>query len=164
MIPAAIGKLGDGHYQVVWNFSPGQVVGTFDVAAGSLVTATSTPNGSSVSGFWYDPVYSGSGFNFGFSSNGLLGTYFGWDAQGNRLWLTTDIGPRLLTLGVPIVFNMTYTTGGSFGMPQHNVAQWGSLVVNFSSCRAATASLSGVDGIQNFSLVQLSGIVGLPGC
>ena len=166
MLPASLGKLADGHYTVTWTYSPGQITGAFDVVQGSLVTSNGAtfPHPSAISGLWYDPAYTGSGFNFQLSYQGLLVTYYGWDAAGNRLWLTSDIGPSSLAVDGPVVLNMTYTTGGVFGNPQHNLAQWGQLIVKFSSCQAARITLSGKDGMLNSSPVLLAGIVGLPGC
>jgi hypothetical protein len=162
-LKAQLGKLADGTYTVVWNFfSPQEadVTGTFAVVSGSL----SSIFPSTVTGFWYDPVFSGSGFNFQMSPFGLLVTYYGWDATGNRLWLTSDFGPSSLIPNAPITLKMTYTTGGTFGNPQHHSAQWGTLTLNFASCRAATASLSGNDGTVALNLVALVGVPGLPGC
>ena len=165
MIPVSLGKLLDGHYVVVWSFYPGQISGTFDVATGSLMTMNeSITNPSGVSGQWYDPVYSGSGFGFQMLESGLLVTYFGWDAAGNRLWLVSDIGPKVLEWNTPVVLNMNYTVGGIFNVPQHNVVQWGSLTLKFSTCEAATASLVGKDGEQDLSLRLLAGIAGQPVC
>jgi hypothetical protein len=162
-IKAQLGKLPDGTYTVVWNFfSPQEadVVGTFAVVSGKL----SSIFPSTVTGFWYDPTYSGSGFNFQMSPLGLLVTYYGWDATGNRLWLTSEIGPSSLIPNTPIALKMTYTTGGTFTDPQHNSAPWGTLTLNFASCQAAKATLSGNDGTIAMNLVILVGVPGLPGC
>jgi len=165
MIPVSLGKLLDGHYVVVWSFYPGQISGTFEVASGSLVTMNqSITNPSGVSGLWYDPVYSGSGFTFQMLESGIQVTYLGWDAAGNRLWLVSDIGPKVLEWNTPVVINMNSTVGGVFNNPQHNVVQWGSLTLNFSTCEAATASLVGKDGVQDLSLRLLAGIAGQSGC
>lgn len=168
LLPASLGKLSDGHYTVVWSFNPnlGQTTGAFDIAQNSLVVANcgSLPHPSAISGSWYDPGYSGSGFSFQMSGSGLFVTYYGWDATGNHLWLVSDAGPTSLAINTPIVLNMSYATGGTFDRPQHNLARWGLLVVNFTSCQAATARLSGRSGNQNLSLTQLIGIAGLPGC
>lgn len=165
LLPAPLGKLSDGHYSVVWNYSPGTVAGAFDVASGSLVPAgVALTNSSAVSGVWYDPLLVGSGMNLQMSGSGLLVTYFGWDSNGSRMWLTSDIGPKTIYPNTPIVLNMSYTTGGTFSLPKHNLAQWGTLTMSFSSCQSATASLWGIDGQQNMTPVQLAGIAGLPGC
>ena len=159
-VKAPLGKLGDGTYTVVWNYYPKQTKGTFAVVGGALRSIYPT----SVSGLWYDPAASGSGFNFEMDANWLLVTYFGWDAAGHRLWLTSDFGPYSLIPNTPITLNMSYTTGGTFSNPQHNVVPWGTLVLNFSSCRSASATLSGKDGTVNLNLTHLTFVGGAPLC
>jgi hypothetical protein len=132
------------------------------------VSASQDPAGSAAiaaySGLWYDPAYSGSGFNIITSGQGLLVTYYGWDAAGQRMWLTSEIGPATITNNTPITLKMSYTTGGKFSNPQHNSADWGSLTLNFTSCRAATATLTGTDGTVALKLSQLAGVIGNVGC
>jgi hypothetical protein len=119
---------------------------------------------SSYSGLWYDPSFTGSGFNFINAGVGFLVTYYGWDAAGQRMWLTSEIGPPTVTNGTAITLKMSYTTGGTFNNPQNNHADWGTLTLIFSSCHAATATLSGPDGTQNLKLSQLASVVANPGC
>lgn len=162
-LKATLGKLADGTYKVVWNFfspTPLQATASFAIVSGSLKSIFP----SAVTGFWYDPAFSGSGFNIQMSWVGLVATYYGWDATGNRLWLTSDFGPTSLIPNTPITLNMSYTTGGTFNNPQHNVTQWGTLVLNFSDCRDAAATLSGKDGTLKLNLIQLVGANDLPGC
>jgi hypothetical protein len=125
--------------------------------AGSYVYA-------SYSGLWYDPSFSGSGFNFMTAGQSLLVTYYGWDKTGQRMWLTSEIGPATITNGTPITLKMSYTTGGTFGNPQNNHADWGTLTLNFTNCRSADATLSGLDGTQSLKLSQLAGVIASPGC
>ena len=161
MVKASLGKLDDGTYTVTWDYSPGQAKGTF-VVTGGVLSSIYPPT---VNGFWYDPTASGSGFNFEIAcAVGLLVTYYGWDASGNRLWLTSDFGPSSITPNVPITLNMSSTNGGTFTAPQHNQVAWGTLVLKFSDCRSATATLSGKDGTLNLNLAHLTTISGAPGC
>ena len=139
--------------------------GTFTANYSSNSTAPASSLQTAVyTGFWYDPNYSGSGFDVLASSAGLVVAYYGWDAHGNRLWLTSSLGPTVITPGTPINLDMSYTTGGVFTNPQHNAAAWGTLSLNFSSCSAGTAVLSGTDGTLNLNLALLVGTIGLPGC
>ena len=139
--------------------------GTFTAyyASGNLDPAGSNVY-SAYSGLWYDPSFSGSGFNLVNSGVGLLVTYYGWDAAGQRMWLTSEIGPTTITNGTPITLKMSYTTGGTFSQPKNNHADWGTLVINFSTCHAATAVLNGLDGTQNLRLTQLANVIANPGC
>ncbi len=159
-LAASLGKLADGRYTVIWDAYPEGVRATFAVVSGLMRSMYP----STITGTWYDPAVSGSGFTFQMSGYGLLVTYYGWDAAGNRLWLTSDIGPSSLIPGDPVTLNMSYTTGGTFSNPHNNVAPWGTLVLNFKSCRVATATLSGKDGTANLNLLSLAATVGLPGC
>lgn len=158
-LKAPLGKLADGRYTVVWDIYPSRGAGTFAVVGGLL----SSIYPSAVTGTWYDPAASGTGFTFQMS-NGLLVTYYGWDASGNRLWLTSDIGPSSLIPNTPILLNMSYTSSGTFNSPRHDVVAWGTLVLNFQNCHAATAKLSGKDGTVNLKLSVLAPAVGPPGC
>jgi len=139
--------------------------GTFTAyyASTNTDTAGSIVN-SSYSGFWYDPAFTGSGFNMINAGAGLLIAYYGWDAAGQRMWLTSDIGPATITNNQAITLKMSYTTGGTFNKPMNNHADWGTLTLIFQSCHAATAVLSGPDGTQNLKLTQLASVVATPGC
>jgi len=159
-LASSLGKLADGRYTVIWSANPTEIRATFVVVSGLLRSMYP----STITGTWYDPAVSGSGFTFQMSGYGLLVTYYSWDAAGNRLWLTSDIGPSSLIPGDPVTLDMSYTTGGTFNNPHNNVVPWGTLVLNFKSCRVATATLSGKDGTANFNLISLAGTVGLPGC
>ncbi len=137
--------------------------GSFSVSAASG-GGSGALNNAAISGLWYDPTYSGSGFNLFSSGVGLLVTYYGWDAGGNRMWLISDIGPTSIVPGSAITLNMNYTTGGVFNNPKHNGVVWGTLSLNFSSCKAATATLSGKDGNLTEHIVVLANVAGAPGC
>ena len=159
-LTASLGKLADGRYTVIWGAYPEEVRAKFAVVSGLMRSMYP----STITGTWYDPAVSGSGFTLQMSGYGLLVTYYGWDAAGNRLWLTSEIGPSSLIPGDPITLNMSSTTSGTFNKPQHDVVLWGTLVLNFKSCRVATATLSGKDGTANLNLQSLAATVGLPGC
>ena len=133
---------------------------------GTTTPLTTTPQG--VTGMWYDPAYEGSGFNVLMSGSGLIFYYYGWDNNHNRLWLFSDIGPAQITSGTAITLAMHETNGGSFPTPAPSSTgtPWGTLKINFSSCNAATATLSGADGDTTLDLQKLAGIGGnlIPGC
>src|SRR5258708_32140538 len=92
--------------------------------------------------------------------------YSVWAYTHTRLWLAGDIGPTQITRGTAFTLNMSQTSGGSFLVPAPSSTntKWGTLTLNFSSCTAATATLSGNDGSVNLNLQQLAGVVNLSGC
>lgn len=166
-LTVALGALPPGTYAVTWNTYQSQNSGSpmlLSTAAATLVVAAAPPLGTGSNGIWYDPAYTGSGFNVLMSGAGLIVTYYGWDAAHNRLWLTSDIGPATITPGLPIVLNMSQTSGGSFAAPAPPAtnAVWGSVTLDFASCTAAKATLSGKDGTVALSLRQLARPSGLP--
>ena len=131
---------------------------------GSIVP--STLSYQNLTGLWYDPKFTGSGFNVLASGSGFLVTYYGWDSNHNRLWLASDTGPTQITAGAAITLNMWKTNGGAFYAPAPPPSKtlWGTLTLNFSSCKAATATLSGSDGSVPQNIVLLAGVAGAPTC
>jgi hypothetical protein len=124
-------------------------------------------NTTAVAGAWYDPAYDGSGFNMTMTPAGLIVYYYGWDRNGNRLWLMSDIGPTTITPGETLTLPMRVTNGGRFETPAKpsTLSQWGSLKINFTSCTKATATLSGSDGTSVMNNLQmLAGEVNMPPC
>jgi hypothetical protein len=127
-----------------------------------------TNAGGTVTGDWYDPGYNGSGFNILTATQGLTLFYYGWDSEGNRLWLVSDIGPRQIALGTSITLNMSQTNGGYYITPANpsTLSSWGTLQINFSTCTQGTATLTGQDGstVTLGNLQMIAGVRGAPGC
>jgi hypothetical protein len=123
---------------------------------------------ASVTGAWYDRAADGSGFNLLMTDTGLLVYYYGWDKDGNRLWLSAGIDPAEIGPGASITMNLVETNGGSFLTPANPDTQsdWGTLQLDFSSCTQATATLTGNDGTVDLgNLVMLVGVLDMPpGC
>lgn len=142
-----------------------QVTGTFTAYYSSVsVDPAGSLNTASYAGLWYQPQYTGTGFNVLPSSAGLLVTYFGVDASGKLLWLVSDTGPKTITIGTAITLNMSYSSSGTFQAPVRTPVTWGTLSLTFTSCSKATATLNGKDGNLTESLVMLTGAAGMPGC
>jgi hypothetical protein len=155
-----------------WWPSSGSSGGTFKVTLSSgdpAGTAALTKTPQSVTGSWYDPAYSGSGFTIFMAEQGLVALYFGWDSSGNRLWLESDIGPAQITPGAVYNLNMNQTSGGNFLTPASpgTLAVWGTLQINFLTCHSAAAGLTSQDG-KNVVVLNLQKLVGVgalvPGC
>jgi hypothetical protein len=114
-----------------------------------------------ITGAWYDPVLTGSGFNVTLSPYGLLVYYYGWDKAGNRLWLSSDLGPASVTPGNALApLNMYETHNGSFDAPAAPGTKsiWGTIQLNFSSETQGTAILAGADGTLTFNMTRLLGM------
>jgi hypothetical protein len=101
------------------------------------------------------------------TDSGLLLYYYGWDKNGQRLWLTAEINPTPIVAGTPIAFNLIQTNVGTFTAPAKPTTQtpWGTLTLDFSSCEKATATLTGIDGTATLDMNMLVGVLGMPpGC
>ncbi|MDR2013741.1 MAG: hypothetical protein LBQ20_12090 [Rhodanobacter sp.] len=137
----------------------------------SLQKLAGMANTSSVTGDWYDPAYNGSGFNMLVAPQGLILFYYGWDSDGNRLWLISDVTPTQIVPGTPITLNMSQTSGGHFlapAKPASTLSSWGTLKLDFSSCTKAIGSLTSTDGSSTVTFGDLQMIGGVmdmpPGC
>lgn len=161
------------------NSTPGYgIIGFWGGSVGSTTTSgdftayyaspTTDPAGSiqtgSFVGLWYDPSFTGTGFNILPSGAGLLVTYYGVDANGKSLWLNSDIGPTTIKIGSSITLNMSYSNSGTFQAPLRNSVHWGQLTLDFTSCTKATATLTGTDGTISENLSILATAYGMPGC
>lgn len=147
------------------NVNGTQISGNFTANYSSVsVDPAGSLNTASYAGLWYQPQYTGTGFNVLPSSAGLLVTYFGVDANGKLLWLVSDTGPKTITIGTQITLNMSYSSSGTFQAPVRTPVPWGTLSLTFTSCSKATATLNGKDGNLTESLVMLTGAAGMPGC
>ncbi len=119
----------------------------------------------SFTGSWYQPALSGQGFllEIAKSNNQKIGllSWYTFDNAGNHMWL---IGTGSIS-GQQIVFNMTETTGGRFGLA-HDPASvsnsnWGTVTFNFTDCNNATVNWNPVaSGFSNGSMqvVRLTNI------
>jgi hypothetical protein len=144
--------------------------GTVDLALQKLTDAVSP---ASITGAWYDPAYDGAGFNMTMTPLSMPVYYYGWDKDGNRLWLVSGSpgGPQppfRTGSTVPIHLSMWQTNGGRFATPAKpsTLTQWGALEIRFTGCTQATATLSGNDGsivVMN-NLQMLAGVLGMPTC
>lgn len=140
-----------------------------------LQTATAETTLSTVSGTWYDPVYSGSGFNMVEFSNGLFAYFYGYKSNfeqptsGNAQWLLTKSA-----IPTPIIVGKTYEVkmvsgfignGGTFTTkPNGNhsgVKDWGIMHLTFNSCQAGVVRLMGTDGLSTHNIIPLGQLEGL---
>ena len=120
-----------------------------------------------ISGAWFDPATAGQGWNFVQTPGGLLGYYYGYDAQGNRLWLVS--GELIPTLELDQVYTMPLLYGRNGGrfdqpIPPEQLETWGSVRLSFESCLSGSAELQGVDGTEIQQLQMLAPVIGVLGC
>ena len=134
--------------------------------AGRLAASPSTSgqfaDPGSVSGAWFDPASDGDGFVLVAGDFGLFLYFFGYDLQGDRLWLVSNVHTGAITPGTDInleVFEAPERAGGGFQsgpLPPSAMPRWGTAMLRFDGCEDAALTLSGVDGTRTWRLVLLA--------
>ncbi len=153
-------SVGVAAYQAGTWISASGDAGQFTVGLQPSIDTTAAINSMALTGLWYDPNYAGSGFNFTEATAGLIVTYYGWDKNGKRLWLISEIGPSQILLGQSITLNLIQTMDGTYSAPAppSTSSPWGQLMLTFTTCTTATATLAGSDGDLTESLTLLAGL------
>lgn len=130
---------------------------------------TETPVDLSISGHWFTPEFSGQGFAFTPKpdENRLLGSWYTYDAQGNKTWLSLDSagassGAAAVANGgfnnQSTVLTVLNTTGGRFlASNPVQTSPIGTVVVNFENCTSAVAEIR-LDGqpVRSVPLANLT--------
>jgi hypothetical protein len=115
-----------------------------------------------LSGSWYRMAEPGDGLNVHVANAGLVAFFYGYDSQGDPMWLLTSEpyrGPILP--GVELTFNMVKGSGGDlYSVNGASLSNWGTLSLTFQDCTSAEATLIGTDGTKSFSIVQLAKVAG----
>lgn len=117
-----------------------------------------------ISGAWLDLDTVGQGWNFLVTPSGLFGYFYGYAADGEQLWLVSDVQP--VALGEPVTLNLLAARGGQFDQPvaPESLESWGTAEITFASCSGAELNLDGLDGEQLQSIQILAPVEGIPGC
>ena len=117
--------------------------------------------GSDFSGPWFDPDSDGEGFLVFNTPAGWLIYYFGYSADGDRLWLVSNLLViENLEFGREYTFNMLVGTPGSFDMPtpSDQLEDWGTLKMSLDDCGSGLFMLDGADGMKDYDAVKIVGI------
>lgn len=127
----------------------------------SLPTATRTGpivNQDALNGIYFDSSLPGHGFDFKKHQYGLTVFYYGHTYEGQRLWLISDLYSDFVRFGEQVTLQMNQVVDGTFGNPQQNETQWGTLTFQLSDCDSGTALLNGNDGDLQVDFVRLVGL------
>lgn len=136
---------------------------TFYVDSGPNPPPVATAANNAANGLFFDPGLDGEGYNFVTSGAGTIIYFYGSDKFGNRLWLISDLIQGPFGPGSVAEVTMYESTGGKFGSPvpsARGLSVWGTLIVEFTDCNNAIATLSGVDGDKVSELIKLAGVAG----
>lgn len=117
--------------------------------------------GSDFSGPWFDPDSDGEGFLVFNTPAGWLIYYFGYSADGDRLWLVSNLQViEDLAFGQEYSYEMLVGTPGSFDIPtpSDELEDWGTLTMVLDDCVSGTFMLDGADGMKAYDAVKIVGI------
>jgi len=116
---------------------------------------------SGLAGLWYDAELDGEGYNVIITNNSTVYFYYGYDSDGQRLWLVSETVQGIPGIGDTATLIMYEASGGTFDMPKPSaeaLAEWGRLEITYNSCGEGIARLNGDDGEKTSNLVKLGGI------
>ena len=164
-------SLGQG---VITNAAVTRINAAFDVAGVAPLTVLSKTEMASLAsaqtfftaaGLWFDPTFDGEGYDIVQSARGVTVFFYGYDANGERLWLISENFSDRLAFNSPVTLNMSVGDGGTFEqpIPGAQLGAWGTLTMTVTECGAGEFVLDGRDGIKNHSVIKLADVVGT-GC
>ena len=122
------------------------------------------PADSGWAGLWYDPAKDGEGYNLIVAPAGRILYYYGFKANGLRLWLISDVIVETLDIGKTVEVTMFEATQGTFSAPVpsgESLIAWGSAKITVIDCNNVTIVVEGMDGSKTSNTVRLAGITGL---
>ncbi|MEM9532863.1 MAG: GDSL-type esterase/lipase family protein [Pseudomonadota bacterium] len=164
-------SLGQG---VITNAAVTRLNAAFDVAGVAPLAALSNTEMASLAsaqtfftaaGLWFDPAFDGEGYDIVQSEGGVTVFFYGYGADGDRLWLISETFSDRLAFNSPVTLNMLVGDGGTFQqpIPGSQLENWGSLTMTVTECGVGEFVLDGQDGIKNHSVIKLADVVGT-GC
>jgi len=133
-------------------------------SAGTGCGAGGTTSDSPWSGLWFAVVDDGEGYNLIVAGNGSILYYYGFKADGQRLWLISDLIVDELQPGVGVEAVMYESTQGDFDNPvpsAQSLIQWGTATITLVDCTHITIVMTGTDGSKTSVTVRLAGVIGL---
>ncbi len=115
-----------------------------------------------LAGLWFDPAFDGEGYDIVQSAGGITVFFYGYDSNGNRLWLISELLEDRPALNQPITISMSVGDGGSFQqpVPGSQLEQWGTLSMTLSECGGGEFVINGRDGTKTHAVVKLADVVG----
>lgn len=119
--------------------------------------------GSDWSGPWFDPAKDGEGYLVFQTPVGWLIYFFGYSADGDRLWLVSDIvAIDSVEFGKTYLFSMLVGAPGSFEVPtpSSELEAWGTLEVLLTGCVTGVFKLDGSDGMKQSNVQKIVGVDG----
>jgi len=117
-----------------------------------------------LSGLFFDPALDGEGFNLVVSGAGAVIFYYGFDSQGNRLWLIAGPIPSELVAGQSYDVDLYKADSGTYSAPTPSdqaLVKWGSLNLEVKQCNLMTYTMDTPDGMKVSHSLRLASVVGV---
>ena len=127
------------------------------------VQYSTTGTSSNFAGPWFDPALDGEGYLVYQTPVGWLIYYFGYSADTEFLWLTSDLVKLdQLIFGESFDLHMLIGKPGTFEnpTPSTELTSYGTLSVTFLSCTTGQFILDGLDGKKTSNVIKLVGVDG----
>jgi len=132
----------------------------------SIFLADVNANEARYSGLWFEPALDGEGYNVISAQAGTVIYFYGSNAQGERLWLISDVLQKDIQDGSTVAGRMYEAIGGDFYHPEpssSSLRDWGTIEARFDDCDGGRFILTGKDGSKTSSVIKLAGVDGA-GC
>lgn len=116
------------------------------------------------SGLWFNPALDGEGFNLIVAPNGVVLYYYGFDKDGNRLWLISAVLPAEIDDGAEHTVTLFKADSGTFDEPvksSESLEDWGSVTLKVNGCNDMDYEMNINEGDKVTGTVRLAGILGL---
>jgi hypothetical protein len=134
---------------------------------GSFCVSGEPAADSPFAGLWFDTALEGEGFNAIVTAFGTVIYYYGFDADGNRLWMIAGPIDQTLQTGAQVTVDILKATAGTFAQPvpsEQALEVWGSLTIQVNSCTSITMTTDTADGLKISDTVSLARVVGMAEC
>jgi hypothetical protein len=122
------------------------------------------PLDSPWAGLWYDAGKDGEGYNLIVAPPGRILYFYGFGANGKRLWLISELITVVLETGQTVEVALFEATQGTFDAPvpsSEALVAWGTAQITVIDCNTVTILIEGSDGSKTSNTVRLAGIIGL---
>ena len=132
--------------------------------AGTGCGAGGATSDSPWSGLWFAIADDGEGYNLVVAANGSILYFYGFKADGRRLWLISDLIVDELQVGVDVNAIMYESVDGDFDNPvpsAQSLVQWGDATITLVDCSSITIVMTGTDGSKTSVTIRLAGVIGL---
>lgn len=144
------------------SFDPAGVAPLPVLSKTELASLASTETFVTIAGLWFDPAFDGEGYDMVQTAAGLTVFFYGYDSNGERLWLISELLTERPAINVPVTLTMSVGDGGTFEqpIPGAQLGDWGTLQITLADCGSGQFVLDGRDGVKTHAVQKLADSAG----